>query len=143
MGTRSMVFYEKEDGTLKGSYFHFDGYVEFTGVMLLKFYDSSDKVKALVDFSPSNSGIEESIEKMIEEKVAYKDASVHYHFDSIESLSMALKKGEYSLIEFVYIFTNKGAWEFAIPERIDAKHYAVFFKGLKEYCAGEGINYND
>lgn len=68
-----MILYKKEDGTIKGSYFHFDGYVDYTGVMLLKHYDSYNKAKALIDFSASNSSIEESIEKMIEEKSIHNE----------------------------------------------------------------------
>ena len=144
MGTRSMVFYKKEDGTLKGSYFHFDGYVEYMGVTLLKHYDSYDKAKALVDFSPANSGIDDSIEKMIEGGVAYKDVDKHYHFDSIESLSRALKSGEHSIIEFVYLFDKESnSWAFTALEYIDESRHQVFFMDLKKYCIEEGINFND
>lgn len=142
MGTRSMILYKKEDGTIKGSYFHFDGYVDYTGVMLLKHYNSYDKAKALIDFSASNSSIEESIEKMIEEKSPHNDDSKHYQFDSLDSLVKALKSGEHSLIEFVYLFTND-SWAFAMPERINAECYQVLFMDLKKYCIGEGIKFND
>lgn len=142
MGTRSMIFYKKEDGTLKGSYFHFDGYVEYMGVTLLKHYDSYDKAKALIEFSPANSGIEESIEKMIEERVAYKDEYEHYQFDNIESLTEALKSGEHSMIEFVYVFANN-SWAFTMPEPIGKERYQVFFMDLEKYCLGEGIKFND
>lgn len=142
MGTRSMIFYKKEDGTLKGSYFHFDGYVEHTGVMLLKHYNSYDKAKALIDFSPANSSIKESIEKMIEEDSAFKDASKHYQFDSLESLIKAFKNGEHSMIEFVYVFANN-SWAFTMPEPIGKERYQVFFMDLEKYCLGEGIKFND
>lgn len=139
-----MIFYKKEDGTLKGSYFHFDGYVEHTGVTLLKHYDSYDNAKALVDFSPANSGIDDSIEKMIEGGVAYKDIDKHYYFDSVESLSRALKSGEHSTIEFVYLFDKESnSWAFTILEYIDEGRYQVFFMDLRKYCIGEGININD
>lgn len=144
MATRSMVLYKKEDGTLKGSYFHFDGYVEYMGVTLLKHYDSYDKAKALVDFSPANSGIEDSIEEMIEGEVAYKDEESHYRFDSIESLLMALESDEHSYIEFVYLFDKESnSWVFTIPNRISEGHYQVFFMDLKKYCIEKGINFND
>lgn len=144
MGTRSMILYKKEDGTLKGSYFHFDGYVEYTGVMLLKHYDSYEKAKELIEFSPANSSIEQSIEKMIEEESAYKDESKHYLFDSINSLINELKSGKHSLIEFVYLFDrDSNSWSFTMPERIDAEHYQVLFMDLKRYCICEGVKFND
>lgn len=139
-----MIFYKKEDGTLKGSYFHFDGYVEYTGVMLLKHYDSYEKAKELVEFSPANSSIKESIEKMKEKESAYKEEDKHYLFDSVDSLINDLKNGKHSLMEFVYLFDkDSNSWVFTMPERIDAEHYQVFFMDLKKYCIGEGIKFND
>lgn len=139
-----MVFYKKEDGTLKGSYFHFDGYVEYMGVMLLRHYNSYDKAKALVDFSPANSGLKESLEKMAKECVAYKDAGEHYNYADLDSLIRKLKSGKHSFIEFVYLFDSaSNSWVFTAPERIDSEHYEVFFMDLRKYCNGEGIKIND
>lgn len=70
------------------------------------------------------------------------NGSAHYQFDSLDSLTKALKSGEHSLIEFVYLFVND-SWAFTMPERIDAEHYQVFFMDLKKYCLGEGIKFND
>lgn len=144
MATRSLIFYKKEDGALKGSFFNFDGYVEHTGVMLLRHYNSYDNAKALVDFSPANTSIKGSLEEMAKEGKAYKDAGEHYSYADLDSLIKELKNGKHYMIEFVYLFDSpSNSWVFTAPERIDSQHYEVFFMDLRKYCIGEGIKIKD
>jgi hypothetical protein len=61
MGTRSRVAVMHGD-VCKSVYCHFDGYLEYTGQILLKHYDST-KANLLVSLG-DNSGVKETVEEM-------------------------------------------------------------------------------
>jgi hypothetical protein len=61
MGTRSRVGVMHGD-VVKSVYCHFDGYLEYTGQILLKHYDST-KANLLVSLG-DNSGVKETVEEM-------------------------------------------------------------------------------
>ena len=61
MGTRSRVAVMHGD-VCKSVYCHFDGYLEYTGQILLKHYDST-KANLLVSLC-DNSGVKETVEEM-------------------------------------------------------------------------------
>ena len=61
MGTRSRVAVMHGD-VCKSVYCHFDGYLEYTGQILLKHYDST-KANLLVSMG-DNSGVKETVEEM-------------------------------------------------------------------------------
>ena len=61
MGTRSRVGVMHGD-VVKSVYCHFDGYLEYTGQILLKHYDST-KANFLVSLG-DNSGVKETVEEM-------------------------------------------------------------------------------
>lgn len=48
MATRSMIYKEEQDGTLKGIYCHWDGYLEYNGSILLEHYSEPDKLEKLL-----------------------------------------------------------------------------------------------
>lgn len=48
MATRSMIYKEQQDGTLKGIYCHWDGYLEYNGSILLEHYSDPDKLEKLL-----------------------------------------------------------------------------------------------
>lgn len=48
MATRSTIAIAREDGTVAKVYCHWDGYLENNGHLLVKFYDTADKVEALI-----------------------------------------------------------------------------------------------
>lgn len=50
MATRSRIGLMLEDGTIKHSYIHFDGYPTGVGTNLVLFYNTEDKVKELLSF---------------------------------------------------------------------------------------------
>lgn len=49
MGTRSRIGYELPDHSVVSVYCHWDGYPEFNGKMLVKYYNDRDGVKELID----------------------------------------------------------------------------------------------
>ncbi len=50
MATRSRIGLMLEDGTIKHSYCHFDGYPDGVGSILVQHYNTEDKVKELLSF---------------------------------------------------------------------------------------------
>lgn len=48
MATRSTIAIAREDGTVAKVYCHWDGYLENNGDLLVKYYDTADKVEALI-----------------------------------------------------------------------------------------------
>lgn len=49
MGTRTAIFKQQTDGTYKGVYVHWDGYIEGVGYTLHKYYQNPDKTAQLID----------------------------------------------------------------------------------------------
>lgn len=47
MATRSMIFLENEDNSVRGIYCHWDGYPEYTGRILKQFYNSKSQIESL------------------------------------------------------------------------------------------------
>jgi len=118
MATRSTIALRKSDGTVKQSYCHWDGYLEGVGATLKEFYNTEEKVEALVDLGDLSS-LEASIEcpeghtfdtKIGGYTVAYgRDrgeenvgVTIFKDVDNFETN----KRGE----DYNYLFTN-GEWE--------------------------------
>lgn len=49
MSTKSLIFQEQQDGTLKGIYCHWDGYLQYNGVILSESYSDPKKVAKLLE----------------------------------------------------------------------------------------------
>jgi hypothetical protein len=62
MSTRSSIALLNEDGSVSQIYCHFDGYPEGVGLTLRQFYDTRDKVEALINLG-NISSLKPSIEK--------------------------------------------------------------------------------
>lgn len=48
MGTRSTIAIQNEDGTISAVYCHWDGYIEYNGDVLIKYWNSKEKVQELI-----------------------------------------------------------------------------------------------
>lgn len=48
MSTRSKIAIRRKGGSFQGIYCHFDGYLNYTGEILDKFYDTTEKVEKLI-----------------------------------------------------------------------------------------------
>lgn len=111
MGTRSNVAYEKEDGTIVATYCHYDGYLEYNGVMLLKYYNGEKQARDLVDngyMSSLCSTIEEINEGRVHKEKPTTYPNEFVFMDSLDAL----------FIEYVYLFKN-GQWYVADSHRLD------------------------
>lgn len=119
MSTRSTIGIKNEKGEIKAVYCHWDGYPEWVGRILVKHYDTTEKVEellALGDLSSlgervkPNENEEHSFENPID------DVTVAYHRDRGEALNEARTFnaiGEvmayFNWNEYYYIFEN-GEW---------------------------------
>lgn len=105
MSTRSLIAVKKEDKSCDAIYFHFDGYPEGVGAMLLENYNTKELVEKLIS-NGDMSSIGETTEKC-----------VFYHRDRGEDLNISryktkaeLKKAfKDSWCEYLYVF-NKNVW---------------------------------
>ena len=48
MSTRAKIAIRRKDGSFQGIYCHFDGYLNYAGEILEKFYDTTEKVENLI-----------------------------------------------------------------------------------------------
>ena len=51
MSTRSRIAIKQKDGTYKSIYCHSDGYLEYNGVILNKYYQDETKINLLINLS--------------------------------------------------------------------------------------------
>ena len=103
MGTRSRVGVMHGD-KVKSVYCHYDGYLEYTGQILLKYYDST-KANFLVSLG-DNSGVKETVEEMN----FYKDrGETDIEYQVALSFSEFLEQVELCGAEYYYIMRD-GVW---------------------------------
>jgi hypothetical protein len=103
MGTRSRVAVMHGD-VCKSVYCHYDGYLEHTGKVLLKHYDSvkANQLIALGD----NSGVQETIEEMR----FYKDrGETDVDFQTAHSFREFLDQVQACFAEYYYVMRD-GVW---------------------------------
>lgn len=100
MGTRALVGIERNDGTVKTIYSHYDGYPSGVGKTLVDWYNAVDRLSDLVERG-NNSGILKSPSEMN----WYGEAGVVYN-----SIDEALAAVGHSGEEYGYIRTNEGLW---------------------------------
>lgn len=94
MSTHASITLEKMDGTKTSIYCHYDGYIEYTGVILQLYYNTAEKVEELLKLGDL-AQIDETLEKC--------DA---YHRDYNEELKFSCSREEYN-----YTFKeSEGAW---------------------------------
>jgi len=118
---------EYNDFGYKTIYCHFDGYPSGVGAMLLKHYDTPEKVEALIALG-SLSCLRERIAPTADENHSFKepvnDVTVAYHRDRCESMVIShydtLSDLTQDLEEYNYLFED-GRWytiESAIEYRL-------------------------
>lgn len=55
MSTNSLIIQEQQDGTLKGIYCHWDGYLQYNGIILSESYSDPKKVAKLLELGDLSS----------------------------------------------------------------------------------------
>lgn len=113
MATRSMIYKEQQDGTLKGIYCHWDGYLEYNGSILLEHYSEPDKLEKLLALGDISS-LGADIKGVKDDTV-----TIAYHRDFGEKFSPndiitpeEQKEGEHKFVnvDYVYIQDKNGVW---------------------------------
>lgn len=114
------------EDTYKGVYCHYDGYLDYNGVMLLEHYNSKERVEELLSYG----NISSLREKIMPEKGSThsfdkpdKDVTIFYGRDRGEEGQEAFicteeeLKDPTSWIEYIYLFNN-GKWYYSVITRI-------------------------
>lgn len=126
MSTRSYIAMKTSEDTYKGVYCHYDGYLDYNGVMLLEHYNSKERVEELLSYG----NISSLREKITPEKGSThsfdnpdKDVTIFYGRDRGEEGQEAFNcteeelKDPTSWIEYIYVFDN-GKWYYSVITRI-------------------------
>ena len=119
MATRSAIGIKNEKGEIKAVYCHWDGYPDWVGKVLVKHYNTAEKVEellALGDLSSLGERVKpnENEEHSFENPV--RDVTVAYHRDRSDELNAA--RTYYSIEKFITDFDE--AW---------CEYYYIFDKG--------------
>lgn len=123
MATRSVIAkYYKETGSVVGSYCHSDGYIEYNGNMLMKYYNSDE----LADYL-ANIGYISALARTVEET---KEDALNVDIPSIwESVSEFLNNASRTHgAEFLYLWDGE-AWFVAQLYAEDNR-----FEALENFC---------
>jgi hypothetical protein len=112
MATRSTITLSTKDG-YKSIYCHYDGYLTGVGTMLQQYYDTQEKVEALIALG-SLSSLSERLAPAADEKHTWEKpvdgVTVAYHRDRGEELSIrnyeTLQELDRNSEEYNYLFEN-------------------------------------
>jgi hypothetical protein len=123
MATRSFIGIQNPDGSVRGVYCHFDGYLEGVGSVLKSHYVDHQKVNSLVDLGGLSSLGREIGEKHDFDSPRYADYSgcTAYHRDRGEVLDISVYPSRFSVspedgvYEFIYVYTTEG-WIYRTDE---------------------------
>lgn len=119
MATRSMIGIQQEDGKVRAIYCHYDGYPEGVGQTLADYYQTTDKVEALLnlgDLSVLSNEIGEK-QDFDNRETRNENWCLAYGRDRGEANTEAkdfnyvgayLEYARNSCAEFAYIFTTNG-----------------------------------
>lgn len=119
MATRSAIGIKNEKGEIKAVYCHWDGYPEWVGKILVKHYETTEKVEELLALGYLSS-LGERVKPNENEKHSFenpvRDVTVAYHRDRGEELNEArvfntidAVRAYFDWSEYYYIFEN-GEW---------------------------------
>ena len=106
MATKSTIWYQEEDGSFKGCYCHYDGYLSNNGKILLTSYNTFEKVKELVSRGGMSS-LESDISKI--NFYSEDDAS-----PTITALSIAIARQDFE--QYNYFFID-GVWKYSLNDK--------------------------
>ena len=146
MATRSTIGIENGDGTTTYIYCHWDGYLDYTGRMLIEHYNTKERVEALIalgDLSYLNEKIspDPNIEHSFDKP--QKAVCVAYHRDRGEKFSQEKIKSSYYNIQsmtnalwadFVYLWKD-GEWLYQKIRYLNGEMLYSDWKSLQEAVA--------
>ena len=105
MATRSRIAIEREDGSVKSIYCHYDGYLSGVGKTLFNHYDK-EKLEKLIELGDISS-----LEDSTESTVAYcRDRGEDLYFKTFPNVEDLFENGFNSGEEYVYCLTKDGIY---------------------------------
>ena len=136
MSTNSTIsYYDETTDTIKGIYCHWDGYIEYLGLMLHQHYNTLEKVKELVSMG-SASSIDENIGHKVDfyKRDEYKDQCIFYSRDRNEDLRIFEFEDYDDMLEqhgqeFNYLFID-GEWTWSAEYDSDSLETTLREKNL-------------
>lgn len=121
MSTRSFICVEQDDGSYKGVYCHWDGYLTYNGAMLIDHYNSREKANEIIALGDLS---------LLCEKL-YPDPDKPHSFDygkqqegvtvaygrdrgekNTEARIVTPESASESWGEYMYVFTKAGKWQY-------------------------------
>lgn len=136
MATRCRIGIELEDGTIKHSYCHWDGYPTGVGKTLVEHYNDIEKVKELLSFGDMSylapeihpSGETHSFDSSEENvTVFYKRDRGESEVNSVITLMDELFSVQYNFLDYVYLFRD-GNWYYTYARKMDWKNLNEIFQ---------------
>jgi len=109
MSTRSTIAIRRFDGSMTKIYCHWDGYIEYNGFMLQKYYNTPDKIEELLKLGALSS-LGERVNPIGEHSFGKPEegTTVAYHRDRGEELYFCNNSQEE---EYNYVFNcHAGEW---------------------------------
>ena len=116
MSTRSTISIQTPKGNIRSIYCHYDGYLSHVGALLHTYYNTDEKVNALIDLGSLSS----LCEKLTPDPTSphsfdapQEDVTIAYHRDRGEELHIDRPVSIHSIDsqEYNYIFKD-GAWHY-------------------------------
>ena len=136
MATRCRIGMELEDGTIKHSYCHWDGYPTGVGKTLVEHYNDIEKVKELLSFGDMSyltseihpSGDTHSFSNPEENvTVFYKRDRNEPETESVVTSMDELFSVQYNFLDYVYLFRD-GNWYYTYARKMDWKNLNEIFQ---------------
>lgn len=136
MATRCRIGMELEDGTIKHSYCHWDGYPTGVGKTLVEHYNDIEKVKELLSFGDMSyltseihpSGDTHSFANPEENvTVFYKRDRNEPETESVVTSMDELFSVQYNFLDYVYLFRD-GNWYYTYARKMDWKNLNKIFQ---------------
>lgn len=136
MATRCRIGMELEDGTIKHSYCHWDGYPTGVGKTLVEHYNDIEKVKELLSFGDMSylapeiypSGDTHSFDSSEENvTVFYKRDRGESEVNSVITSMDELFSVQYNFLDYVYLFRD-GNWYYTYARKMDWKNLNEIFQ---------------
>ncbi len=119
MSTKSLICIEQEDGSFKGIYCHYDGYLDYNGRMLLEYYNDRKTVEKLIslgDMSSLNKHIVPNPKYTHSFDKPQIDVCVFYGRDRGEEDTNAriisFENAKESWCEYMYVFGRDDNWRY-------------------------------
>jgi len=138
MATRCRIGMELEDGTIKHSYCHWDGYPTGVGKTLVEHYNDIEKVKELLSFGDMSylapeiypSGDTHSFDSSEENvTVFYKRDRGESEVNSVITSMDELFSVQYNFLDYVYLFRD-GNWYYTYARKMDWKNLNEIFQDI-------------